>query len=388
MHTYAHGIDPHRVARPPREVKHYHRIDEVSEIPPEDREKLRAVSEEFTFRANDYYLGLINWDDPDDPIRRLIIPQTSEMNDWGRFDPSNEASVTVARGVQHKYPHTVLLLCHETCGAYCRYCFRKRLFIRKNEETSNDISEGLDYIREHPEVNNVLLTGGDPLQMPTSRLGDIIASLRQIPHVRIIRIGSKLPAFNPFRILDDRELLSIFRTFSTPRNRIYLMCHFDHPNELTDEAVAGIDAMITSGVICVNQCPLIHGINDDPGTLATLFSELSYVGCPPYYLFQCRPTRGNKPFAVPMVRGWETFRRALRIGSGLARRARFVMSHEQGKAEVAGIDEEHIYIRFHRGKNPEIRGRFLTYKRNDNAYWLDDLEPADGADLSKYPPRE
>ena len=101
--------------------------------------------------------------------------------------------MTVARGVQHKYPHTVLLLCNEVCGAYCRYCFRKRLFMDNNDETTNDVSAGLDYIRSRPEVRNVLLTGGDPLLMSTRRLVAIFKALSEIPHVRIIRIGSKLP---------------------------------------------------------------------------------------------------------------------------------------------------------------------------------------------------
>ena len=315
----------------------------------------------------------------------MIIPRPEELDEWGRLDASNEASVTVVRGVQHKYPHTVLLLCCETCGSYCRYCFRKRLFIRTNEEVSNDVSAGIRYIRGNPNVTNVLLTGGDPLLMPTRRLRDIIAKLRAIPHVRVIRIGSKMPAFNPFRISDDPELLELFRQYSTPRRRIYMMAHFDHPRELTDEAVEGLDALLRSGVICTSQCPLIKGVNDDPAVLSELYQELSFVGCPPYYLFQGRPTAGNAPYAVPIVRSWEIFREALRHGSGLARRPRFVMSHELGKVEILGVDEEHIYARFHRAKDPEFRGMLLKYQRNDEAYWLDELEPVAGA-AKKYPP--
>ena len=119
------------------------------------------------FRANDYYLNLIDWDDPSDPIRQLIIPRQEELNEWGKLDASNEESITVARGVQHKYVDTVLLLCNEVCGAYCRYCFRKRLFMDVIDEVTNDVTEGIEYIRQHPEVNNVLLTGGDPLLMST-----------------------------------------------------------------------------------------------------------------------------------------------------------------------------------------------------------------------------
>ena len=320
-----------------RRVKYVRKIDQLKNIPPEVREQLKQVAERYVFRANDYYLDLINWEDPKDPIRQLIIPRREELNDWGQLDASNEAAVTVAKGVQHKYPHTVLLLCNEVCGAYCRYCFRKRLFMDENDEVSLDVSEGLAYIRNNPAVSNVLLTGGDPLLMSTRRLVEILAELRSIPHVRIIRIGSKIPAFDPWRLLNDQELQAALAKYSEPRRRIYLMAHFDHPRELTDAAVEGIDCFIRQGVICVNQCPLIQGVNDDAAVLAELYQQLAWIGCSPYYLFQGRPTAGNEPYEVPMVRGWHIFRDALRQGSGLARRPRYVMSHETGKIEILAV---------------------------------------------------
>jgi KamA family protein len=367
-----------------RRVKYVRDVAKVAELPQAERERLREVSKRYVFRANDYYLGLINWDDPKDPIKQLIIPREEELSDWGTLDASNEARYTVAQGVQHKYPHTVLLLCNEVCGAYCRYCFRKRLFMDENEEVTKDVSAGIEYIRTHPEVTNVLLTGGDPLLMSTRRIVEILEKLRSVPHVRIIRIGSKMPAFDPFRILNDEPLQAAFRRYSLPTKRIYLMAHFDHPRELTDEAVAGIDAYIKSGVICVNQCPLIQGVNDDPDVLAELYQKLSWIGCPPYYLFQGRPTAGNEPYEVPIVRGWEIFREAMRRGSGLARRARFVMSHETGKIEILAVDDRHIYLRYHRARDPENRGRFMIYKRNDDAYWVDQLEPTDHGDAPVF----
>ena len=144
-------------------MKYIRKLDQVEQLSAQEKEKLKPVSDKYVFRANDYYLGLIDWEDPHDPIRQLIIPREEELSDWGELDASNEESVTVARGVQHKYTDTVLLLCNEVCGAYCRYCFRKRLFMDENDEVTNDVSDGIRYIREHPEVNNVLLTGGDPL---------------------------------------------------------------------------------------------------------------------------------------------------------------------------------------------------------------------------------
>jgi lysine 2,3-aminomutase len=359
-----------------RRVKYIRNIDQVTNIPESEREKLRRVAKKYVFRSNDYYMGLIDWDDPDDPIKQLIIPRVEELTDWGELDASRESLVTVARGVQHKYPHTVLLLCNEVCGAYCRYCFRKRLFMDENDEVTLDVSEGLRYIADNPEVTNVLLTGGDPLLMSTRRLVEIFEALRSIPHVRIIRIGSKMPAFDPWRILRDEGLQAAFRKYSLPDRRIYLMAHFDHPRELTEEAVAGLDCYIRSGVICVNQCPLIAGINDDPKVLTELYQRLAWAGCPPYYLFQCRPTAGNEPYSIPIVRGWDIFRQTSMTGSGLARRPRYVMSHETGKIEILAVDEDHIYLRYHRAKRASDRGRFMIYRRNDRACWMNDLEPA------------
>ena len=169
-------------------VTYVRRLEQVDTLSVAERERLRPVEKRYVFRTNDYYLGLIDWNDPDDPIRQLIIPREEELNEWGKLDSSNEDSVTVARGVQHKYADTVLLLCNDVCGAYCRYCFRKRLFMDDNGEVTNDVSEGVRYIAEHPEVNNMLLTGGDPLLMSTRRLVEIFQELHEIPHVRVIRL--------------------------------------------------------------------------------------------------------------------------------------------------------------------------------------------------------
>ncbi|HCR00564.1 MAG TPA: hypothetical protein DIU48_14160, partial [Acidobacteria bacterium] len=124
---------------PRKRVKYVRRLDQVEQLTPEQRDRLGPVASRYVFRANDYYLGLIDWDNPDDPIRQLIIPREEELAEWGTLDASNEEAVTVAHGVQHKYTDTVLLLCNEVCGAYCRYCFRKRLFMDDNDEVTNDV---------------------------------------------------------------------------------------------------------------------------------------------------------------------------------------------------------------------------------------------------------
>ncbi|MGB4279467.1 MAG: 4Fe-4S cluster-binding domain-containing protein, partial [Methanoculleus sp.] len=179
------------------------------------------MTDVFAFRSNDYYLSLIDWDDPADPIRRLVIPTIEELEPWGRLDPSSEQSYTRVPGLQHKYRQTALLLVSDLCGGFCRYCFRKRLFIEDAREVNRDVSAGIAYIREHPEITNVLLSGGDPLILETDKLREIVRQVREIDHVRIIRIGTKMPAYNPYRIIHDPALLEMIRDYSLDEKRIY-----------------------------------------------------------------------------------------------------------------------------------------------------------------------
>ena len=215
-------------------------IKKIEQLSVEERKSLLPVVNKYKFRANDYYLGLIDWDDPNDPIRRLVIPRTDELQDFGRLDASNEESNYAAPGCQHKYRDTALLLCNEVCGAYCRFCFLKRLFQDDNHEVVYDVSKGIEYIARTPEITNVLLTGGDPLMLKTEQLENILRPLREIDHVGIIRLGSKIPAFNSYRIIDDGDLLSMLRRYSTREKRIYVMAHFNHPREITGLSIEAV----------------------------------------------------------------------------------------------------------------------------------------------------
>lgn len=136
-------------------------IDKIKEISEEERKRLKQITEKFVFRVNDYYLNLIDWQDPHDPIRKLVIPNDNELEEYGRWDASDEDTNYVVPGCQHKYRTTALLIVSEVCGAYCRYCFRKRLFRNDVKEAVLNVQPGLEYIAAHPEINNVLLTGGD-----------------------------------------------------------------------------------------------------------------------------------------------------------------------------------------------------------------------------------
>lgn len=367
-------------------VRYLRRLDQTKQLTPQEQAELKPVSDQFAFRANDYYLSLIDWQNPDDPIRRIIIPHPDELYDFGDPDASKEKNNHVVPGCQHIYPHTVLLMGNELCGGYCRFCYRKRLFLDGSEDMVNDLTAAFDYIRDNKEITNVLLTGGDPLMLSTRRLENIIGALRKIDHVRILRLGTKMTAFNPHRILDDPDLPGMLTRFSGKDRKIYIMNHFNVSGELTDKAIGAIDRLIKAGVIMVNQTPILRGINDNAATLAELMRKLSLVGVPAYYFFQCRPTAGNKPFVVPLVSTYRIFEEAKKQVSGLAKRARLVMSHQRGKIEIAAINEETIFMKFHRAGFQGDEGRLMAFKRNDQAYWLSDLVPVRLSHLRNYRP--
>jgi len=355
------------------------KLDQVATLNTEERQQLQPVAEKFAFRTNEYYQSLINWDDPDDPIRRIVMPHVQELDEFGEMDASDESSYTVLKGLEHKYADTALLLVNNVCGAYCRFCFRKRLFTDGNDEVTNDITEAVKYIAEHSEINNVLLSGGDPMIMSTGKLEKIIKQLRDIDHVRIIRIGTKMPAFDPYRIINDPSLLEMLGKYSLVDRKIFVMAHFNHPRELTEPALQALQLLQKAGAITVNQSPLIRGVNDKAEVIAELFSMLSYNGVIPYYLFICRPTAGNEPYIVPIEQALDIFQDARSRLAGLAKQARLGMSHKIGKIEVVGKIGNKIIFRYHRAPNPLDCGRLLVFDSDPTASWLDDyltLKPA------------
>ncbi|MBC8278473.1 MAG: KamA family radical SAM protein [FCB group bacterium] len=357
-------------------VKYISNIDKVSQLSETEKEVLKQVTVKYAFRANEYYLSLIDWNDPDDPIRKIIIPSTDELQIWGDLDVSDEIINYKAPGLQHKYRDTVLLILNKTCGSFCRFCFRKRLFMPDNIEVINNIDPGIEYIRNHPEVTNVLLTGGEPLFLSTVKLQRIIGRIAAIDHVKIIRLGTKIPVFNPYRILNDPELPKMLRSFNRRGICVYIMCHINHPRELTAPAVKALALLSETGSALCNQTPILRGINDDATVLRTLMQELSYLGVAPYYFFINRPVEGNKPFCIPVSVAYQLFVRATTGLSGVARRAKLVMSHATGKIQVAGLNREHIFLRYNRARNAEDEYKMMIFKRDDKAYWFDDYETA------------
>jgi KamA family protein len=347
-------------------------LSQITELDGPQRSQLQPVADKFAFRTNDYYQSLINWDDPHDPIRRIIMPDVQELEEFGAWDASEEACYTIVHGLEHKYRDAALLLVNNVCGAYCRFCFRKRLFTQDNDETINDISKAVDYIRIHQEINNIVLSGGDSLIMSTGKLEHIIEQLASIDHVRIIRIGSKMLAFNPFRVINDPTLPEMIRRYTTPEKHIYLMAHFNHPRELTKESINAISMMQQAGATTLNQSPILRGVNDNAEVIAQLFGQLSSLGVVPYYLFICRPTAGNKSFVVPVEESLTILEQARSKLSGVACSARLCMSHKSGKVEVVGRYKDQIIFRRHRSPQASCYGEVLMFPSDPEACWLDD----------------
>lgn len=353
-------------------VKFITSIDQVEKLSKEEKEKIKPITDHFVFRANDYYLSLIDWEDPNDPIRKIIIPNEGELQEYGRWDASDEEKNYVVPGCQHKYATTALLVVSEVCGAYCRFCFRKRLFNNDAKEVHINPQPGIDYIRQHPQINNVLLTGGDSLMLSTKRLRNIIQQLREIDHVKIIRLGSKLPVFNPMRIYEDEDLLDMIRTYSTPEKRIYIMAHVNHPKEITDEARKAFEALIKAGAIVVNQTPILKTINDDPDILGELLDKLSWAGVTPYYFFINRPVAGNHDFVLPLETVYNYVEEAKAKTSGLGKRVRLVMSHSSGKIEILAIKNGKAYLKYHQARAGNY-GEVMILDCPKDAAWFDDL---------------
>ncbi len=353
-------------------VKHLTKIEQLEQLSEQERAELKEAADKFAFRVNDYYLSLIDWDDPKDPIRHIVVPNVRELEQWGQLDPSDEKKITIMPGLEHKYNSVAVFLVTNKCDGICRYCFRKRLFIESENEYIQDWDAAYNYVREHTEITNVLLTGGDSLMLSAAELEDIFKNLREIEHVQIIRLGTRIPAYNPYRIVSDPALLEAIAKYSTERKRIYVMTHFVHPRELTDVAVKSVDLLQKAGAIIANQTPLIRGLNDNPEVLAELLDKLSFIGAVPYYIFQCRPAVGNKAYTVPIEEGCEIVEQAKSRVSGLAKRARYAMSHSTGKVEILGKAKDTTYFRYHRAANDADSGRFLAFKSNPKACWLDD----------------
>ena len=249
-----------------------------------------------------YYLSLADPEDPNCPIRRQCVPDAREADDvpGDMFDPLGEALHEVAPHLVQRYPDRVLLLATDRCAVYCRFCTRSRMVGGGGGAVSLDaLAAALKYLRAHPEIRDVIVSGGDPLAMMTDRIVRLLAAVREIPHVETIRLATRVPVTLPMRI--TRELLLALR----PYHPIWVMTHFNHPKELTEESISACTRLADAGFPVMNQTVLLAGINDSSETLETLFRGLVRARVRPYYLLQADPVRGTGHLRTPLERGLE-----------------------------------------------------------------------------------
>jgi KamA family protein len=352
-------------------------LAELIDITGSEKRRLQKVVDRHPMSVTRYYASLIDWNNPDDPLRKMVVPSDGELDRAGVYDQSGEQQNTKLSGLQHKYTKTVLLLTTNKCTTFCRYCFRKRLVGLPTEETIRNLNNATRYIRKHPEINNVLLSGGDLFSMPTKIVRKYIDNLSDIKHLDFIRIGTKVPVTMPRRISEDQELYELLKNTSMKRKRIFVSTQFNHPREITRAARRSINTLQRAGVVTNNQTVLLKGVNDVSETMANLQRDLTGMGVIPYYVFQCRPVkRVKKIFQVPLARGFRIVEQARSMLDGYSKRYRYVMSHRDGKITISGIDENYIYFRFHQARNPKNDGKFFRRKFDPDATWLDDLHPA------------
>ncbi len=341
---------------------------------PEMLEQYRQIVARYPMCITPYYLSLIDWNDPKDPIRMMSVPSLAELAAQGDEDTSGEQSNTKLDGVQHKYGQTVLILSTNQCAMYCRHCFRKRMVGLTTQELNERLDQAVAYIRANPSINNILVSGGDALLNPNALIARYLEELTALPQLDLIRFGSRLPVVLPERIYDDPELLDLFATYGK-KKALYVVTQFNHPRELTPEAHKALACLTERGVFLRNQTVLLKGVNDDPAVLGELFRGLTRVGVAPYYVFQCRPVKGVMGhFQVPINRGVEIVRDAKAMQNGVGKSARYAMSHPRGKIEIVGKTEDgQVLFHFHQCKYPqEDTGRIFARRLADDQCWLDD----------------
>lgn len=269
----------------------------------------------FQVRATPYYLGLIRAQDEHDPIRRMIFPQAQEleMGAQAEFDPLGEKRNSPVARILHRYPDRVLFLVTDLCSVYCRYCTRKH-FTGQDQAMpkADEYARALDYIRTHPGIREVILSGGDPLTLGDKHLARILNDLRAIEHVEIIRVGTRMPVVCPMRVTP--ELVAILRA----ARPVYLMTHFNHPRELTAEAVAALELLVDHGIPVMNQMVLLNGVNNHPAIVQALARRLLFLRVKPYYMFQCDPSQGTDHLRTSVEESLEIQRELWGVLSGLA----------------------------------------------------------------------
>lgn len=271
-------------------------------ITPEEEEGIRKCLGTLRMAITPYYLSLIDLNDPNDPIRRQAIPTANELHQASAdlLDPLHEDTDSPVKGLTHRYPDRVLLLVTDQCSMYCRHCTRRRFAGQHDQAVPVDqIDKCIDYVREHKEVRDVLISGGDPLVMSDDKLEHVISELRKIDHVEIVRIGSRTPVVMPQRITP--ELCAMLKKY----HPIWLNTHFNHPKEVTEDSKRACAMLADAGVPLGNQTVLLAGVNDCVYTMKKLMHELVKMRVRPYYIYQCDLSMGLEHFRTPVSKGIE-----------------------------------------------------------------------------------
>lgn len=405
------------------------RLPQLRRLTAQQLFELQVVSQVLPFKSNRYVVDhLINWDDPRDPIFHLTFPQLgmlrpdhfSIMADAVRTEdpariretaneirrqlnphPAGQKSLNVPQladgtpleGMQHKYSQTVLFFASQgqTCHAYCTFCFRWPQFVALDglKFAMKEAQHLVQYLREHPEVTDVLFTGGDPMVMKSRIFATYLNAVldADLPNVQTIRIGTKAVSYWPYRFLTDpdaEDMLALLRTVVDRGKHLAIMMHVNHPNELqTEAAEMAIAKLRETGATLRSQSPLMAHINDDPATWSHMWNRQVQLGIIPYYMFIARNTGAQHYFSVPLARAWRIYAEAARNVSGLGRTVRGPsMSCLPGKVEVNGMarigGEKVFVLRLLQGRNPDWAYRPFFARYSKDACWLDDLKPAFG----------
>lgn len=343
-----------------------------------DSAQMARILAQFPMSVPRYYLSLINWDDENDPIRKMCIPSVRETDLSGSFDTSGEASNTVVVGMQHKYHATALILSTNRCAMYCRHCFRKRLVGLSDAEIASHLDEMIAYIKEHKEISNVLISGGDAFLNDNEVIEEYLSRLCEIDHLDMIRFGTRVPVSFPQRVTSDPNLIALLKKYNE-KKQLFVITHFNHPNEITPESTAAVHAILSAGIPIRNQTVLLHGVNDDSEVLGTLLRRLIRIGVIPYYVFQCRPVSGVKnQFSVPFLRGIQVVEGAKRMQNGQGKSLRYALSHPTGKIEILGTaGGNRMLFKYHQAKYDKDAGRMFTMDLDENQTWLGDDIPQD-----------
>ena len=275
---------------------------EYLRLTPDEREGLLLTRNKLAFAITPHYFNLIEADNPDCPIRRQVIPRAGEavVTPGEMADPCGEDSHMPVPGLVHRYPDRVLFLVTDRCASYCRYCTRSRVVSGVGEqELETDFEAVYQYLEEHTEVRDVLLSGGDALLLSDDRLRKILTRLRAIPHIEFLRIGTRIPIFLPQRITP--ELCAMLREF----HPLWMSVHVNHPRELTTEVRDALGRLADAGIPLGNQSVLLAGVNDNPDTMRSLIHKLLRCRVRPYYLYQCDLIHGSAHLRTSVAKGLE-----------------------------------------------------------------------------------